>query len=56
MTCPDSYNDDQQGFYYDEARQILKGKLAKPLTEAHHQAISAEARRIFPEQGEPDEH
>lgn len=55
MNCPDSYNDDQQGFYYDEARKILQGKLDKPLTDDHQQALMAEQRLRLPEVGEREQ-
>ena len=47
MPCPDWYNDDQQGFYYQEWKEIASGRLDKPITEDHLQAIQAEHKLTF---------
>ncbi len=41
---PDSYNDDQQGFYYDELCDILRGKSDKLITDDHVQSINTEVK------------
>lgn len=39
---PDHYNDDQQGFYYDQLISILRGKSDELITDDHVQALAAE--------------
>ena len=43
-SIPDHFDDDQQGFYYQQLRQILKGKIDLPITDDHEQALRAEIR------------
>ena len=42
MNCPDSYNDDQQGYYLDQAEEILALGLAEMLTNDHKEALKKE--------------
>ena len=42
MTCPDSFDDDQQGYYLEQAQAMLATGMGEMLTEDHKQALQAE--------------
>lgn len=41
---PDNFDDDQQGYYYRELRDILRGKSNKTITDDHLQSINAQVK------------